>query len=184
MTENGQKVRRELGGNAVKVVAMDNQLERPPQSRQTQADANRMDANRLAALCRQSRSRNFQETVLEGVPLEVRALTLEAFRRFTQNTHALLGHEGRNYEGRTEETEGAKNDGGRDSATSVTSPATPGDAATTGQTREEAFQEDAQTEEAPTGGETDPTTLETPGVTAHMGEPRPLGPEPSGPGTQ
>jgi len=57
-----------------------------------------MTARRLAALCRQSRSRNFQEEALQDAPDDLRAQVLEEYRRMVRDSKALLGHRGRWYE--------------------------------------------------------------------------------------
>ena len=68
-----------------------------PRSRMSTEQADAATARRLAALCRQSKSRNFQETALAGATPELRELALEEFRKLYQQPEALLGHQGRIY---------------------------------------------------------------------------------------
>ena len=68
-----------------------------PRSRMSLDQADAATARRLAALCRQSKSRNFHETALEGATPELRELALSEFRRMYQQPDALLGHQGRMY---------------------------------------------------------------------------------------
>ena len=69
----------------------------PPRTRQTPDEARKFTARRLAFLCAQSRSRNFQETALLGVPEDLRKETLEAYRVLVSDQRALLGHVDRPY---------------------------------------------------------------------------------------
>ena len=64
---------------------------------QSGSDAEAACAARLASLRRQSRSRNFQETVLEGASAKLRALVLDRYRAVMGDPEALLGHEGRSH---------------------------------------------------------------------------------------
>ena len=73
------------------------QLAAPTSPSQSAQDAMLHTAHRLAFLCRQSRSRNFQETVLAGASEELRDLVLEVYREILEDPTALLGHKGRNY---------------------------------------------------------------------------------------
>jgi len=68
----------------------------PPHSRQSEVQAQEATARRLAALCRRSQSRNFQEKVLERATPELRAATLAEYRK-TAGAEAQLGHAGRWY---------------------------------------------------------------------------------------
>ena len=68
-----------------------------PKSKMPKAQADNITAKRLAALCLQSKSRNFHETVLEGIPESLRELVLEAYRTFTKDPEAKLGHRDRPY---------------------------------------------------------------------------------------
>jgi len=63
----------------------------------TAQEAAAATAKRLAALCCQSKSRNFQETALAGASPELRTLVLEDYRLMLKQPTALLGHEGRPY---------------------------------------------------------------------------------------
>jgi hypothetical protein len=69
----------------------------PKYSSQTAERADELTVRRLAYFCRQSRSRRFQEEVLQGMTEGDRSKVLEEYRRIVNDPNALLGHEGRWY---------------------------------------------------------------------------------------
>ena len=90
-------IRETLVGQGLALKPDTDRLARPPRSTQSEAVAMAMTARRLASLCRQSKSRNFQEEALKGTTDILRALVLKEYRRMTNNPHTLLGHRGRPY---------------------------------------------------------------------------------------
>jgi len=95
--EAASAIRQALIDANMKIPTDPNPIATHPKSKMAPEEADRMTANRLASLCMQSRSRNFQETVLEGIPEALRLHVLHAYRAFTKQEEALLGHEGRPY---------------------------------------------------------------------------------------
>ena len=61
------------------------------------AESASLTASRVAFLCTRSRSREFQETALEGASARMRDAILQEYRRLVKDEAALLGHVGRPY---------------------------------------------------------------------------------------
>ena len=76
-----------------------------PKSKMPKEQADHITAKRLAALCLQSKSRNFQETALENILEDLRVKVLQAYRAFTKDPEAKLGHRDRPYSNTMEEDE-------------------------------------------------------------------------------
>ena len=90
-------IRETLERNGLTAQTTADRFAKPPHSPQSETKALEMTARRLASLCRQSKSRNFQEEALLGATDILRSLVLKEYRRMTRNTTALLGHKGRWY---------------------------------------------------------------------------------------
>ena len=72
-------------------------MTRRKEFKQTDEEFEESVVTRLAFLCRQSYSRNFQEEVLREVSAVTRDLILTKYREITGNKYAQLGHQGREY---------------------------------------------------------------------------------------
>ena len=68
-----------------------------PKSKISRTDADHITAKRLAALCLQSKSHNFQETALAGIPEALWKQVLDAYQTFTKDPEAKLGHRDQPY---------------------------------------------------------------------------------------
>ena len=95
--EAAPKVRQALIDAGMTMPREVNPIATHPKSKIPKAQADRITAQRLAALCLQSKSRNFQETALQGIPETLRELVLDSYRTFTKDPEAKLGHRDRPY---------------------------------------------------------------------------------------
>lgn len=92
-----QHIRSTLEHHKLQVKDIIDRYAKPLRSQQSDAQAQEMTARRLAALCRQSRSRNFQEEALKGASGDLHAQVLAVYRKSIRDPLALLGHKGRWY---------------------------------------------------------------------------------------
>jgi len=79
------------------IVDTPNRFEVPPKSSLTPEQSTTATARQLAYLCTQSKSRNFQHTVLDGASAQLHQETLTIYRQLVSQPKAELGHWGRPY---------------------------------------------------------------------------------------